>query len=376
MTTRSTRDMDGSDAQGDKKGSGDGEMKEPEWMVKKREYEQRMAQVKNAKLRTLCTICSAKAKLPCPCGTTQYCSAACQKVDWRERGHREACKEIRARAEAPTPSPPRDVFYGPAPRSHADEVRARIAAEHEAARARREANPEPEPLSARFGSRCPICMEEWDVNEKMMNRPCCFRRICISCEDKIPIEAPCPLCQAPYPETDAAHLALIRRHAENEVPEAIYELGDLYRFGDNEDFQYGIVKSTKKAVKLFKRAVELGCVAAMVALGKSYFLGEGVKQIDKKKAMQYYRMAADRGSANGQFLLAILLDEEDRCAEAVRYYRLAAEQGHTTASFNLGICYENSDGIEADLDEAKRWYARAAAKGHKEAIEILEELNA
>ena len=39
------------------------EMKEPEWMVKKREYEQRMARVKNAKLRTLCTICSAKAKL-------------------------------------------------------------------------------------------------------------------------------------------------------------------------------------------------------------------------------------------------------------------------------------------------------------------------
>ncbi|KAH8057547.1 hypothetical protein JL722_6628 [Aureococcus anophagefferens] len=31
------------------------------------------------------------------------------------------------------------VFYGPAPRSHADEVRARIAAEHEAASAR-EAN--------------------------------------------------------------------------------------------------------------------------------------------------------------------------------------------------------------------------------------------
>ena len=38
---------------------GDGEMNEPEWMVKKREYEQRMARVKNAKLRTLCTICSA-----------------------------------------------------------------------------------------------------------------------------------------------------------------------------------------------------------------------------------------------------------------------------------------------------------------------------
>ena len=105
---------------------GDGE---PEWMVKKREYEQRMARVKNAKLRTLCSICSAKAKLPCPCGTAQYCTVACQKVDWRERGHKKVCKEIRARAEAPTPPtpPPSLPVYGPAPRSGADEVRAQHA---------------------------------------------------------------------------------------------------------------------------------------------------------------------------------------------------------------------------------------------------------
>ncbi|KAH8050390.1 hypothetical protein JL722_11356 [Aureococcus anophagefferens] len=48
----------------------------------------------------------------------------------RCRGHRKACKKIRSEraAEAPTPpsSPPREVFYGPAPRSHADEIRARI----------------------------------------------------------------------------------------------------------------------------------------------------------------------------------------------------------------------------------------------------------
>ena len=106
-----------------------------DWEKKQKEYEERMARVKNAKLRLTCTICGAKAKLPCPCGTAQYCTVACQKVDWRERGHRTACKKIRderaaeaARAEAPTPppSPPEEVvFYGPAPRSHADEVRAR-----------------------------------------------------------------------------------------------------------------------------------------------------------------------------------------------------------------------------------------------------------
>ena len=226
-----------------------------DWQIKQKEYEQRMARVKNAKLRTLCTICGAKAKLPCPCGTTQYCSVACQKVDWRERGHRTACKKIRddrARAEAPTPppSPPRDVFYGPAPRSHADEVRARIAAEHEAARLRREANPEPKPVSARLGSRCPICMENWDVNFSPVLRPCCCRTVCQSCEKQIGTEA-CPLCRLPCARANAERLARLRRHVENDVPEAIATLGCAYR-----DAELGLVKSTKKAAKLYKRAVE------------------------------------------------------------------------------------------------------------------------
>ena len=127
---------------------------EPEWRIKQREFEQRKARVK-LDLKT-CTICGAEnAKLCKGCGSVAYCSTACQRVDWRERGHRKACNKIRderaaeaARAEAP-PSPPRAVFYGPAPRLHADEVRARIAAEHEAARALREANPEPEQVNGR-----------------------------------------------------------------------------------------------------------------------------------------------------------------------------------------------------------------------------------
>ncbi|KAH8067202.1 5-formyltetrahydrofolate cyclo-ligase [Aureococcus anophagefferens] len=123
---------------------------DPELVAKKLEYEAKKARLKELRMRLTCTICGAKPKT--------YCSTDCQRIDWRDRGHRKACKKIRAdraaeaaRAEAPTPlpSPPREVVYGPAPRSQADEIRARIAAEHEAARARREANPEPEPTSAR-----------------------------------------------------------------------------------------------------------------------------------------------------------------------------------------------------------------------------------
>jgi TPR repeat protein len=347
---------------------------DPELIKKKREYEARKTRTKLA--LNICTICGKKDARPCKgCGTTAYCSTDCQRIDWRDRGHRKVCKKIQAeeaaRAEAPTPppSPPRDVFYGPAPRSHADEVRARIAAEHEAARVRREANPEPEPASARFGSRCPICLEEWDVNGAGGFRVCCCRKVCRSCDDKIGTDA-CPLCRIPCAEDHAEHLARLRRHVENEVPEAITFLGFAYNSG-----HYGLVKNVKKSAKIWKRAVELGDVDAMVNLGSLYEKGSGVK-LDKKKAERLYRMAADRGDAVAQSNLGALLYSDEKFEEAFRYYALAADQGYTDGETNLGCCYRDGEGTEVDLGKTRYWLERAAAKGNEIAIESLARLDA
>jgi TPR repeat protein len=261
------------------------------------------------------------------------------------------------------------VFYGPAPRSHADEVRARIAAEHEAARALREANPEREPTSARWGSRCPICLEEWDVNDPGMLRSCCCRKVCLSCEGKIGTDA-CPLCRVPCAEDNAEHLARLRRHVENEVPEAISFLGNAYRRG-----LYGLVKSNKKAAKIWKRGVELGNVEAMINLGMLYEHGSGVK-IDKKKAARLYRSAADRGDAVAQCNWAFLLDAEEKHEEAFRYYALSADQGYTRAEHNFGCRYANGEGTEVDVGKARYWFERAAAKGDEDATRNLALLDA
>ncbi|KAH8067427.1 hypothetical protein JL721_7538 [Aureococcus anophagefferens] len=90
------------------------EIMDPELIKKKREYEARKTRTKLA--LNICTICGKKDARPCKgCGTTTYCSTDCQRIDWRDRGHRKACKKIRAeraaeaaRAEAP-PSPPEEV---------------------------------------------------------------------------------------------------------------------------------------------------------------------------------------------------------------------------------------------------------------------------
>jgi TPR repeat protein len=157
---------------------------------------------------------------------------------------------------------------------------------------------------------------------------------------------------------------------ENEVPEAIMFLGNAYRRGG-----FGLVKSDKKAAKIYRRAVELGSVNAMVHLGEMHQYGNGLK-LDEKKAMKLFRTAADRGDAVAQNKLGLLLHYEQRFEEAVRYLTLAADQGYTTGEFNLGCCYHDGTGTEVDLSKARYWFERAAAKGHEAAIRELARLEA
>jgi TPR repeat protein len=254
------------------------------------------------------------------------------------------------------------VVYGPAPRSHADEVRARIAAEHEAARARREANPERQLESARYGSCCPICLEEWDPNCVRVFQLCCCRVLCFHCRGKVR-DGPCPLCRTPRAESISEELARLRRHVENDIPEAVSQLGESYETGNFT--RNGLVKSYKKAAKIYKRAVELGSVEAMVRLGRLIFPGReagGVK-VDLKKALQLFRMAADRGDTDGQFILGVFLVQQNK-AEGLFYLSLAADQGHIQSYKVLGQLYETGDElVERDLDEARHWYECAVAKG-------------
>ena len=156
---------------------------------------------------------------------------------------------------------------------------------------------------------------------------------------------------------------------ENEVPEAITFLGSSYRLG-----RYGLVKSNKKAAKIYRRAVELGDMVAMRNLGLLYENGSGVK-LDKKKAMKLYRTAADRGDAVAQFDLGVLLGSEKKFEEGFRYYALAADQGYTPGESNLGVCYMCGEGTEVDLGKARYWLERAAAKGDERAIENLARLD-
>ena len=60
--------------------------------------------------------------------------------------------------------------------------------------------------------------------------------------------------------------------------------------------------------------------------------------------------------------------------DAYLWARKAADKGLAKAEFAVGYFSENGIGTKPDLNEAKKWYRRAAAQGNKRALKRLKEL--
>jgi len=61
-------------------------------------------------------------------------------------------------------------------------------------------------------------------------------------------------------------------------------------------------------------------------------------------------------------------------AAAMRWYLKAVHDGDATANWNIGRLYEFGFGVPKDLDKAKSWYQKAAARGVLEAQDSLANL--
>lgn len=133
-------------------------------------------------------------------------------------------------------------------------------------------------------------------------------------------------------------------------------------------------KNAYVAALLYKRAVELGDVDAMARLATLFLRGEGVTA-DTEKALELNRQAAARGHSVAQMNAAHIIEKTsgDR-DEIFHFLKLAADQGFTEAETSLAQCFERGFGVEKDLTEAMRWYARAAAKGNEKAIVAVAKL--
>ena len=144
--------------------------------------------------------------------------------------------------------------------------------------------------------------------------------------------------------------------------------GALYYLGQEKPKDY------REALKWFRLAADKGSAEAQRFVGIIYDNGQGVAR-DSKEALKWFRLAADQGDAGGQFCLGVLYRDgrgvSQNYKEGWKWIRLAADKGNASAQYNLGVMYFQGIGVPKDLKEGVRWWRLAAAQGHPEATHNL-----
>jgi TPR repeat protein len=136
-----------------------------------------------------------------------------------------------------------------------------------------------------------------------------------------------------------------------------------------------VAAGTKEDIERLRGWVKKGKAWAMEMLGHRYRDGVGVKQSDIK-TIELFEMAAKRGNATAQCNLGTFYEQgwhglTQSSKRAIEYYSLAVEQGFAGAQTSLGIMYANGEGIEQSNSKARELWTKAAAQGHKNAIQNL-----
>ena len=138
--------------------------------------------------------------------------------------------------------------------------------------------------------------------------------------------------------------------------EAMYALGETYRFGVDVDVD------EREAFVWYEGAANADYVPAIAELASCYNFGVGV-EIDEQKAIELYEKAAALGSTEAMCRLASMYfdDDEPDYAKAFDWYKRAAELGDDEGMNMVGRCFFQGLGVEADHDAAFDWHKKAAA---------------
>jgi hypothetical protein len=252
-----------------------------------------------------CCVCGDEGGKHCTlCKSRHYCGKKCQVVDWKERGHKEACKrmakefsdrlldelmpaKLKIKEEPPivdnvAPADGATAAVGRAPVQTTAIVKA-IAPKNDA----------PD-----WRGTCAICFDELPLGAAATFYPCCSKKLCTACGVKCwQHDNRCPLCRAPACTSDAEQLRRLQKHVDKGNAEAQNMLGDAYCNG-----QAGLKKSAKRAFQLYQLAAAQGHAPSQTLLGLCFGFRHGAK-IDYKSAAQWYRRAAEQGHPIAQLNL-------------------------------------------------------------------------
>jgi len=205
---------------------------------------------------------------------------------------------------------------------------------------------------------CPICLIKLPtLNTGCTYMPCCGKVICSGCcyapvFDHLGNEVDnekCAFCRTEYPSTTEEMIKRIKERTEANDPMAIYRMGIYYRDGI-----CGLAQDHTKALELFHRAAELGHADAYSKIGYAHD-GGGV-EVDEKKAIYYYELAAIRGSTSARFNLGISEIDAGNMKRALNHWMIAVRSGSSKSLEIIKELYSDGYATKEDYTKALRSY--------------------
>ncbi|MBI3525303.1 MAG: sel1 repeat family protein [Betaproteobacteria bacterium] len=152
------------------------------------------------------------------------------------------------------------------------------------------------------------------------------------------------------------------------------KLGKMYRDG------VGVDKDAAKALYWFKRSATEGNAEAQTLLGQMYHYGLGVEP-DRAAAKSWFEKASQQGDESAIYFIQLIESIGYQIKEGW-YNRLPelhrlANDGDLEVQYQLAQRYEHGvGGVKKDVAVALDWYKRAAAGGHRMAMQTLSHIYA
>ncbi|MDH5256631.1 MAG: sel1 repeat family protein [Gammaproteobacteria bacterium] len=132
-------------------------------------------------------------------------------------------------------------------------------------------------------------------------------------------------------------------------------------------------KDLKKAIQWYKKAANKSHKKAEYRLGILYY-----QQKNYEKAKYWLEKRANAGEPDAQYhyanILRFGLGTSQQTSSARKWYSKAAEQGHKQAQYELALMFQKGIGARKNTNTAEKWFKKAAKQNHKQARHALKNL--
>ena len=207
-----------------------------------------------------------------------------------------------------------------------------------------------QPESSHLGD-CPICMLPLplDLKESAM-KGCCSKMICIGCEYgnlkrefDDGLDASCPFCRHPAPESRTEAITSEKERAELGDPVALRQVGTLCILDSDHKGAFGN----------FMKAAELGDAHAHYQLSLLYHDGHGVEK-EEKKRLYHLEKAVIGGHPDARYSLGCKEWKDRQHDRAIKHFIIAAKLGSDDSLAALKQLYEKEIISKEDFATALR----------------------